>query len=243
MEPARNNLLFFPSAAIRPSGVLVIEGGGMSRPARSVCAQPSTDVETEITVESPAKLSPAPGPAAPADPVLVPGSPAAWADLLLRTFNDLRDELVSTLWFVLGNREDAQDIAQEAFLRCWRTQDGLPEVQNLRAWIFRVGLNAAKDLQRSAWRRRVKPLLGAETMQSVERISPTDDLENRECLQQLRAALMHLRPEEKEVFLLRQNGELTYEQIAEMSNRPVGTVKTQMRSALQKLRKVFAYAH
>jgi RNA polymerase sigma-70 factor (ECF subfamily) len=212
----------------------------MSRPASSLYAQPSTDVEAELAVDSPAKLSPAPGPATPADPALVPGSPAAWADLLLRTFNDLRDDLISTLWFVLGNQEDAQDIAQEVFLRCWRTQEGLPEVHNLRAWIFRVGLNAAKDLQRSAWRRRVKPLLGEETMPSVEGLSPAHDLENRECLQQLRDALMHLRPEEKEVFLLRQNGELTYEQIAELSNRPVGTVKTQMRSALQKLRKVFA---
>ena len=49
-----------------------------------------------------------------------------------------------------------------------------------------------------------------------------------------------LRPEEKEIFLLRQNGDLTYEQIAELYNRPLGTVKTQMRSALQKLRKVLA---
>ena len=162
------------------------------------------------------------------------------ADLLLRTFNDLRDELVSTLWFVLGNREDAQDVAQEAFLRCWRTQEGLPEVQNLKAWIFRVGLNAAKDLQRSAWRRRVKPLLGAESMPIVETVTPTHNLEEQESLAQLRQALLHLRPEEKEVFLLRQNGELTYEQIAELHNRPVGTIKTQMRSALQKLRKVLA---
>src|SRR5205085_4238934 len=99
--------------------------------------------------------------------------PSHWSDLLLRTFNEVRDELVSTLWFVLGNSEDAQDIAQEVFLRCWRAQEGLPEVNNLRAWIFRVGLNAAKDLQRSAWRRRVKPLLGAETMPRVEETSPT----------------------------------------------------------------------
>jgi RNA polymerase sigma-70 factor (ECF subfamily) len=159
---------------------------------------------------------------------------------LLRTFNGLRDELISTLWFVLGNQEDAQDVAQEVFLRCWRSQEGLPEVQNLRAWIFRVGLNAAKDLQRSAWRRRVKPLLGPEVMPMVEAAPPNRELEDREALQQLRDALMHLRPEEKEVFLLRQNGELTYEQIAELHNRPVGTVKTQMRSALQKLRKVLA---
>jgi RNA polymerase sigma-70 factor (ECF subfamily) len=59
-------------------------------------------------------------------------------------------------------------------------------------------------------------------------------------LQQLRQALLLLRPEEKEVFLLRQNGDLTYEQIAALYDRPVGTVKTQMRSALQKLRKILA---
>ncbi len=159
-------------------------------------------------------------------------------DLLLRAFNDLRDELVSTLWFLLGSRDDAQDIAQEAFLRCWRTQESLPEVQNLRAWIFRVGLNAAKDLQRSAWRRKVKPLLGADVMPIVNPVMPAQVVEEQETLGQLREALLHLRPEEKEVFLLRQNGDLTYEQIAEMHNRPVGTVKTQMRSALQKLRKI-----
>src|SRR5262245_24355061 len=87
---------------------------------------------------------------------------ASPAEVLLQTFNGLRDDLISTLWFVLGNAEDAQDVAQEVFLRCWRTQDSLPDVHNLRAWIFRIGLNAAKDLQRSAWRRRVKPILGAD---------------------------------------------------------------------------------
>jgi RNA polymerase sigma-70 factor, ECF subfamily len=101
-----------------------------------------------------------------------------------------------------------------------------------------VGLNAAKDLQRSAWRRRVKPLLGADAMPMTENVSPLRGLEEQETLHQLREALLHLRPEEKEVFLLRQNGELTYEQIAELYDRPVGTVKTQMRSALQKLRKI-----
>jgi RNA polymerase sigma-70 factor (ECF subfamily) len=75
-------------------------------------------------------------------------------------------------------------------------------------------------------------------MPTGEASTATQMVEEQESLQQLRNALMHLRPEEKEVFLLRQNGELTYEQIAELHSRPVGTVKTQMRSALQKLRKV-----
>jgi RNA polymerase sigma-70 factor (ECF subfamily) len=175
-----------------------------------------------------------------ARPATPPGATAAPGDVLLRAFNDLRDELVSTLWFMLGNQEDAQDVAQEAFLRCWRTQESLSEVQNVRAWIFRVGLNAAKDLQRSAWRRKAKPLLGAEVMPVVDSQSPEQEMEQRETLDRLRDALMHLRPEEKEVFLLRQNGELTYEQIAELHARPVGTIKTQMRSALHKLRKVLA---
>jgi RNA polymerase sigma-70 factor (ECF subfamily) len=210
-------------------------GDGMSRPARSVCVQPNKDVISEPAVDLVAKA-----------PVMASthcngtNTPIVWADVLLRTFEEVRDELVSTLWYVLGDKDDAQDIAQEVFLRCWRTQEGLPEVQNLRAWIFRVGLNAAKDLQRSAWKRRVKAMPGSDIMPTTESPPPTQGLEDRETLDLLHEALMHLRPEEKEVFLLRQNGELTYEQIAEMSSRPVGTVKTQMRSALSKLRKVLA---
>lgn len=172
----------------------------------------------------------------------MPGKPdpGSAGSLLLTTFNELRDELASTLWYMLGNQEDAQDVVQDVFLRCWRAQDTLHEVQNVRAWIFRVALNAAKDLQRSAWRRRVKPMAGVEMNLSGRDCPPVEDVEHQEMLDRLRDALLHLRPEEKEVFLLRQNGDLTYEEIAEMYNRPVGTVKTQMRSALQKLRKVLS---
>jgi RNA polymerase sigma-70 factor (ECF subfamily) len=161
-------------------------------------------------------------------------------DVLIHAFNEMRDELVSTLMFLLGNAEDAQDAAQEAFLKCWRTQESIPEVNNLRAWIFRVGLNTAKDLQRSAWHRRARPLMGEAAMVSDPGVVPAHLLEHKESMERLRRAILELRQEEKEVFLLRQNGELTYEQIAELRHSPVGTVKTQMRSALQKLRKVLA---
>jgi RNA polymerase sigma-70 factor (ECF subfamily) len=69
---------------------------------------------------------------------------------------------------------------------------------------------------------------------------PSEMMEEQEVLQRLRQAIMNLRPDEKEVFLLRQNGDLTYDQIAEIRGSPVGTIKTQMRSALQKLRKQLA---
>jgi RNA polymerase sigma-70 factor (ECF subfamily) len=157
---------------------------------------------------------------------------------LVRAFNELRDELVSTLLFVLGNPEDAQDAAQEAFVKCWSARGRLHEILNLRAWIFRVCFNTAKDMQRSAWNRRVKPLRGEEFMEAHREAAPGQTLEFKESVERLRQAILRLRDEEKEVFLLRQNGDLTYEQIAEMRHVPVGTVKTQMRSALEKLRKL-----
>ena len=157
---------------------------------------------------------------------------------LLAIFHEVRDELVSTLMYVLGNADDAQDAAQEAFLKCWRARATVPDVLNLRAWVFRVGLNAAKDHQRSAWHRKSRPLPEDELMLPAAADPPGTPLEDREALDRLRDAIARLRPEEKEVFLLRQNGDLTYEQIADIRQAPVGTVKTQMRSALQKLRRV-----
>lgn len=160
------------------------------------------------------------------------------AEKMVRLFNDIRDELISTLLYVLGNRDDALDAAQEAFIKCWNARDQLHQVINLRGWIFRVCFNTAKDMQRSAWHRRAKPLKAEQyTMESLEP-QAGQVLERKESVERLRQAIKHLRLEEKEVFLLRQNGQLTYEQIAEMRSCPVGTVKTQMRSALEKLRKI-----
>jgi RNA polymerase sigma-70 factor (ECF subfamily) len=161
---------------------------------------------------------------------------AVSSDRLLRAFNELRDELVSTLWFLLGKPEDAQDAVQDVFLKCWRAHESLSEVRDLRAWIFRVTLNVARDVQRSAWHRRTRQLTGGEAVLQSKDPNPPQALEKKEARDRLRQAIFLLRPEEKEVFLLRQNANLTYEEIAQIRRSPVGTVKTQMRSALQKLR-------
>jgi RNA polymerase sigma-70 factor (ECF subfamily) len=159
---------------------------------------------------------------------------------LVRAFNEVREDLVGTLLFVLGSQEDAQDTAQETFLKCWRARAQLPRIRNVRAWIFRVALNTAKDLQRNAWRRRARPLDPTLSPPMQPELSPADHLITTELLERIRLALVNLRPEEQQVFLMRQNDELTYEQIALRCRRPVGTVKTQMRSALHKLRQVFS---
>jgi RNA polymerase sigma-70 factor, ECF subfamily len=166
----------------------------------------------------------------------VPPSPIE--RLLVETFEQIRDELVSTVAYVIGHRDDALDVVQEAFVKCWRARESVPDVLNLRAWIFRVALNAARDHQRSGWMKRAKPLIAEEVLLPARDVSATERIVENENVARLRAAILDLRDEEREIFLLRQNGDLTYEQIAELRDIPVGTVKTQMRTALIKLRKV-----
>src|SRR5437879_3924288 len=103
----------------------------------------------------------------------LPESQSASGDELVCAFNEVRTELVSTLYYFLGNYEDAQDAVQEAFLKCWRNLDSASEVRNLRAWIYRVGLNAAKDLQRNAYRRRARPLAGSANLAESNGQSPS----------------------------------------------------------------------
>src|SRR5262249_6527991 len=122
-----------------------------------------------------------------------------------------------------------------------RRRKQLPRIRNLRAWVFRVCLNTSRDFLRNAWRRRCRPLLTETVLcpDARREVSPVDTAAGDEDLARLRQALKeHLRRDEREVFLLRQNSDLTYEEIAGRRRVPVGTVKTQMRTALIKLRAV-----
>lgn len=156
-------------------------------------------------------------------------------DALADLFARCQGELLGMLSCLTGNAEDARDALQDAFVKCWRRRASLGEIENLRAWVFRVALNAGRDMRATAWRRRRRPLPEDESMVAAPRDNQ-DDLDRRERLTLVRQALLALRAEEQEVFLLRQNGEMTYDEIAAALNIPSGTVKTRMRLALQKLR-------
>lgn len=166
------------------------------------------------------------------------GTGAVEAEALEAAFARWQGELLGTLYYLVGNREDARDALQESFVKCWRHREKLPGVENLKAWIFRIALNTGRDLRQTAWRRRRRPWKGEEQMATST--EPAADLERTEKLARVRRALADLRPEEQEVFLLKQNGELTYAEIGETLGLPLGTVKTRMRLALEKLRGALA---
>lgn len=150
-------------------------------------------------------------------------------------FSRHQDELLGMLYFVVGNAEDARDALQDAFIKCWKHRDGLADIENLRAWIFRIALNAGRDLRGSAWHRRRQPLDEGGSLLAAANLRPDVEASRNERLTIVRQAIAQLRPEEQEVFLLRQDGQLTYDQIAETISIPLGTVKTRMRLSLMKL--------
>src|SRR5207244_3661215 len=149
--------------------------------------------------------------------------------LLEAAFAQYQAELLGTLYYLVGNLEDARDALQDAFIKCWRHQAEVGEVENLKAWIFRVALNAGRDIRETAWRRKRQSLPEDESALASRDCGPVEIVEHDERIARLREALAQLRSEEQEVFLLRQNGELTYEEIAQMLSVPTGTVKTRMR--------------
>ena len=83
-----------------------------------------------------------------------PGPQPVGSHALEEAFARYQAELLGTLYYLVGNLEDARDALQEAFVKCWRHQDKLGEVQNLKAWIFRIALNTGRDLRETAWRRK-----------------------------------------------------------------------------------------
>ncbi len=140
----------------------------------------------------------------------------ATAARLCRAFARYQDELLGMLAAILGSPEEARAALQEALLKCWRRRQYLVEIEDLRAWVFRMTLHAGRDLRGRAAPRAP----GAES-----RGRPGD----------LRRAIAALPPEIQEVFLLRQSGGMSYGEIGRTLNLPECTVKARMRLALEQL--------
>ena len=157
---------------------------------------------------------------------------------MLDEFTKVTDELFRKFHLLLGNTEDAQDALQDAFLDCWKAREMLPKLRNPRAWIWHVGLNAARDFGDRQRRRRMQPLSCVEATAASSEASASDHLLHQEEEELLHDALVRLRPEEREVFRLRQEEALTYDEIARRRSVPSGTVKTQMRPAVSKLKRM-----
>ena len=140
------------------------------------------------------------------------------------------------------NPADAEEAAQEAFLSAWQ---GLPFFRgdaSFSTWLYRLASNACVDLLRREGRRQsaAGPSLNDEEVQLEvpdTAPSPQEQAERSELRQQIEAGLQALTPDHRQVLLLREMHQLSYDEIADTLELDVGTVKSRISRGRKQLRK------
>jgi RNA polymerase sigma-70 factor (ECF subfamily) len=176
------------------------------------------------------------------------GEEAAYRELIRR----YERPLFSLLFRMVRDRELAEDLAQETFVKALNAIESYRPEFKFSSWIFKIANNAAIDHLR---RRELDTLSlegspQAETPEAIEATalqiggrqeSPLAEVEARELGGQIEAAIAQLRPEYRSCILLRHVEGRAYEEIAEILNLPLGTVKTYIHRARNELRQALAH--
>ena len=133
---------------------------------------------------------------------------------------------------VLRNATDAEDVAQEALLRAYRRFTRLRDPSRFRAWLVRIAFRLALDQARSVRRREQR-----ETLWAVNTPRPTaeDIAVSNEFGRQLEQAMESLPKKSRLVLLLASMDGHSLEEVAELLQVPVGTVKSRLHSARKQL--------
>jgi len=155
----------------------------------------------------------------------------------LRSFLGIHlNRLTNHACHVLGNRDDADDVVQEAVIRAYRMRETLVTVLNPAAYLFRMVNNGALDLLRRK-NSRENNLAGMQHSHGMPYTEPRENDIIRE-EQQLRARLLldQLPEEQAEVIRCRFTDELTFQEIAAIVDVPVSTVKSRFSYGMIKLR-------
>lgn len=170
---------------------------------------------------------------------------AAAFDTLLQ-----RHEEAVLRYFVrfLGNRAQAEEAAQEVFLHVIRAAHRYEPRAKFSTWLYRIMRNYAIDCSRRLKHRRTQsldqPIGPAEDdrrLGDVVSVDESEDIEtetaDREVREKLQKALETLNPDQREVFLMRENMGLAFHEIADVLHCSTNTVKSRMRYAISALRK------
>jgi RNA polymerase sigma-70 factor (ECF subfamily) len=139
---------------------------------------------------------------------------------------------------LLRSREDALEVAQEAFFRAYRKIKSFQGGSSFYTWIYRIAVNLAIDAQR---RQKRNPLDFRESMDEVLEAQnevakdPFTDIHDKELRESLIKAINELTPEHKAVIVLRTIEGLSYKDIGEILDCSEGTVMSRLHYARKKL--------
>jgi len=138
-------------------------------------------------------------------------------------------------------REDAEEVAQDAFVRAWRALGRFRGDSSFRTWILRIAWNRAISRRRglAGWWRRATPIADVAEP-AAEGETQHAGLNNAELQGHAVRAIQALTPKLRDALLLAQSGEYRYEEIAGILAIPVGTVKWRVSEARRKVRERLA---
>ena len=133
---------------------------------------------------------------------------------------------------MMNHRQDAEDVAQETFVRALRSIAGFDAARPMRPWLLEIAANRCRTALARRTRRPVVTRYGPAEELTDPRAGPgdPDDLAG-----ELERALSRLRPDYRLVFVLFHEQNLSYDEIARAVTRPVGTVKTWLHRARAEL--------
>ena len=149
---------------------------------------------------------------------------------MLRFVERFHGQIFGLCYRMLGHRQDAEDMAQESFVRALRSLSHWDRTRDLVPWLLAIAGNRCRSLL--AVRRR-RPHTGPLAEQLADD-SPTDD-SARHLGEEVERALANVRPEYRQAFVLFHEREMSYQDIAAALNCPLGTVKTWVHRARREI--------
>jgi RNA polymerase sigma-70 factor, ECF subfamily len=138
---------------------------------------------------------------------------------------------------MLGDREEARDVTQTAFLKAYVALASCDRERRFFSWIYRIVVNECLNALRS---RRSVQSLPEDEGRLPRAAAPADGIEAAERHARIRAALLQLTAEQRDVIVMRHFAELSYGQIAADLGVPEKTVKSRLFTARQRLCELLA---
>ncbi len=150
-------------------------------------------------------------------------------------FKKWKNQLTSYVFKLINNREDVNDIIQEILIKTWKNLNKFNGDEKFASWLFTIAHNTCLDYLRSHKNNLINNVENFDDYD--ECYLPSDILIQKELLETVNKIVENLPVKQKNVFLLRNDAELSFKEIAEITNEPLNTVLSHMNYAMKKIKK------
>ena len=151
-----------------------------------------------------------------------------------------KEHIINIAFGIIGNRHDAEDIAQEAFLKAYLSIHKLTAEEAFYRWLVRIATNLSIDKKKSNARQNTQPMEEREISLGTTRDQLDVIVEQKENQQLILKGLEQLTVEQRTVLVLREIEGFSYNEIAEILDIPLGTAKSRINTARLHFREILS---